>query len=447
MFKKFFKKFIPVFLLNCYYQFFPFFGALLYRFPSRRLIVVGVTGTNGKSTVVQLISNVLTEAKFKVASASSIRFQINEQVRQNRLKMTMPGRLGLQKFLRDAIKAKCQYAVLEVTSEGIKQFRHKFISFDIAVFTNLTKEHIEAHHGFENYKKAKLELFKKEKEIIIVNLDDKNANDFLQVKAKEKWGYRINPKSVNQESREKNQRLENKNLKIIEAEDIKLNEKSSSFSTNGKRFELQLLGKFNIYNSLAAICLGLSQGIPLETIRQALENTKTVSGRMELVIREPFKVFVDYAHTPDALENVYKTIKVMQGARVLCVLGSCGGGRDRWKRPELGRIANQYCDQIILTNEDPYDENPTKIIQEIGRGLSENKNYKKIIDRRTAIKKALQAARNNDIIIITGKGSEPWMCVKGGKKIAWDDRNVVREEFDKINKTKVKQKTQLSRTN
>ena len=420
MLKKFLKKFIPVFLLNYYYQFLPFLGALLYRFPSKRLVVIGVTGTNGKSTVVQLITNILREANLKTASASSIRFQINNQEKKNELKMTMPGRLGLQKFLRQAVRAKCQYVVLEVTSEGIKQFRHKFINFNVAVFTNLTKEHIEAHKGFDNYKRAKLELFKQAKDAIIVNLDDNSADDFLRFETKEKWGYGI---KKNDKDRE------NKNLKIVKAENIILTQNGSSFTINNALFNLQLLGKFNVYNSLAAICVGLSQGVSLEIAKRALEKTKGVSGRMELVIKEPFKVFVDYAHTPDALENVYKTI---QGPRILCVLGSCGGGRDKWKRPEFGKIAAEYCNQIILTNEDPYNEDPTTILEEIEEGLVGFHNYKKIIDRRSAIKEVLHMARNGDIIIITGKGSEPWMCVKGGKKIAWDDRQIVRQEFSKL---------------
>ena len=420
MLKKFLKKFIPVFLLNYYYQFLPFLGALLYRFPSKRLVVIGVTGTNGKSTVVQLITNILREANLKTASASSIRFQINNQEKKNELKMTMPGRLGLQKFLRQAVRAKCQYVVLEVTSEGIKQFRHKFINFNVAVFTNLTKEHIEAHKGFDNYKRAKLELFKQAKDAIIVNLDDNSADDFLRFETKEKWGYGI---KKNDKDRE------NKNLKIVKAENIILTQNGSSFTINNALFNLQLLGKFNVYNSLATICVGLSQGVSLEIAKRALEKTKGVSGRMELVIKEPFKVFVDYAHTPDALENVYKTI---QGPRILCVLGSCGGGRDKWKRPEFGKIAAEYCNQIILTNEDPYNEDPTTILEEIEEGLVGFHNYKKIIDRRSAIKEVLHMARNGDIIIITGKGSEPWMCVKGGKKIAWDDRQIVRQEFSKL---------------
>ena len=209
------------------------------------------------------------------------------------------------------------------------------------------------------------------------------------------------------------------------------------------------MGKFNVSNALAAISLGLSQGIDLLTCQRALEKIKGMPGRMEVVVKEPFRVIVDYAHTPDSLEKVYHTLKTthyqLPTTHLICVLGSCGGGRDKWKRPKLGEIAAQYCHNIIITNEDPYDENPQKILEEIEDGilkiknleLNKNlelkiKNYQKILDRREAIKEALKSAQPRDTVIITGKGSEPWMCVAGNKKIPWDDRKVVRQEFRKL---------------
>jgi UDP-N-acetylmuramoyl-L-alanyl-D-glutamate--2,6-diaminopimelate ligase len=194
-----------------------------------------------------------------------------------------------------------------------------------------------------------------------------------------------------------------------------------------------LIGEFNIYNALAAICVGLSQNIPLKTCEKALEKVEGIPGRMELVISEPFKVFVDYAFTPNALEKVYQTISNQQLAinnKLICVLGSCGGGRDKWKRPVLGELAAKYCDEIIVTNEDPYDENPTEIIEQVAQGAQGK--AKKILERREAIEEALKLAKENDTIIITGKGCEPSICVSGGKKILWDDRQVVREEFQKL---------------
>ena len=399
------KKLIPDFLLSFYHYCLALTGAFLYGFPSRKLTVIGITGTSGKSTVVELSSKILQEAGFKVASLSSIKFKIKEKEWENKLKMTMPGRLKVQKFLRQAVRAGCKYAVLEVTSEGIKQFRHKFINFDVAVFTNLSPEHIESHGSFEKYREAKLRLFKIAK-VHIINLDDENAEFFWKIPAEKKISYKLNEGA----------RLLPKNLK--------------------------LLGEFNLYNALAAIEVGLSQGVSLEICKKALEKIKGILGRMEIVIKEPFTVIVDYAHTPQSLKKVYETILnskfLIPNSKLICVLGACGGGRDKWKRPVLGKIAAKYCDEIIITNEDPYDENPLKIMEDIESGFSQIPNpksqipkYEKILDRREAIRKALELAQPSDIVVITGKGSEPWMCVAGGEKIPWDDRKIVKEEYEK----------------
>ncbi len=416
--KEIIKKFIPCFLLDFYHYLLALIGAFFYGFPSRKTTVIGVTGTSGKSTVVELTTKILEEAGHKVASLSSIKFKIGKKEWPNTLKMTMPGRFKLQKFLKQALKNGCKYVVLEVTSEGIKQYRHKFIDFDVAVFTNLSPEHIEAHGGFEKYREAKLKLFKITKKVHIINLDDENTKDFLKILAKEKLGFRI-----------KNQESRIKNINIIGAEEVDLKENYSSFVIHNSLFKIPLIGEFNVYNALAAICVGLSQGISLETCKSALEKVKTMPGRMEIVIRNPYRVIVDYAHTPTALEKVYRTVK---GSPLICVLGACGGGRDKWKRPVLGEIAAKYCKEIIVTNEDPYNENPMGIIEQVAEGT--RGRAKKILDRREAIRKALELAKPKDVVIITGKGSEPWMCVAKGKKIPWDDRKIVREESQKIQK-------------
>lgn len=399
--KEILKKFIPAFLLNWYHFLLAALGAFLYRFPSKKIKVVGVTGTNGKTTAVNLTTKILGEAGYRVASLSSIKFKIGDKEWPNTLKMTMPGRFKLQRFLRQALNAGCQYAVLEITSEGIKQHRHQFVDFDIAVFTNLTPEHIEAHGGFENYKKAKGKLFQAAKGIHIINLDDENAKYFLQFPSNKKYTYGLNKGDIN---------------------------------TKNTQFELNLIGDFNIYNALAAICVGLSQGIHLEICKKALKKVRGLPGRMEEVISKPFKVFVDYAFTPNALEKVYQTLTAnhkLQTTKLICVLGSCGGGRDKWKRPELGKLAAEYCNEVIVTNEDPYDENPMEIIEQVVAGT--NGKAKKILDRREAIREALNLTRTGDTVVITGKGCEPWICVAGGKKIPWDDREVTREEFEKLN--------------
>jgi len=422
--KELIKKIIPSFLINFYHFSLAFSAALIYRFPSKKLKIIGITGTNGKSTVVEMVSKILEEADYKVAVLSSIKFKIKDKEWQNTLRMTMPGRFILQKFLRQAVNSQCQYAVLEVTSEGIKQYRHKFIDFEVAVLTNLSPEHIEAHGSFEKYRQAKRELFLATKGIHIINLDDENAGYFLKFPAKHKFGFTISDRHpIGQEL-----------FSTITARNIKVLASGLKFYIDDTEFNLKLLAKFNVYNSLAAVCIGLSQGISLEICKSALEKIKGVPGRMEMVISQPFKVFVDYAFTPNALQKVYETLsksKVKsQKSKVICVLGSCGGGRDKWKRPVLGKLAAKYCQEVIVTNEDPYDEDPMEIIAEVAKG-TEGK-AKKILDRREAIREAISLAKTKDIIIITGKGCEPSICLAGGKKIPWDDRKVAKEEFEKL---------------
>lgn len=405
--KRLIRKLIPPFLINLYHFKLAFLGAVIYGFPSKKIKVIGITGTNGKTTVADLTGKVLEESGHKVAVLSSIKFKIGDKEWENTLKMTMPGRFTIQKFLREAVNSKCQYAILEVTSEGIKQYRHMFIDFEAAVFTNLTPEHIESHKGFENYRLAKIKLFKATKKIHIVNIDDESSKYFLQFPAKKKYTYGLDKGDINNK-------------------DVQLN--------------LRLIGDFNIYNALAATCVGLSQGINLSQCKQILENVKGIPGRMEQVISHPFKVIVDYAVTPFALEKAYQTVRkfVSKPNKLICVLGSCGGGRDKWRRPVIGKLATEYCDEVIITNEDPYDEDPSQILSEIKSGIFKSQfpisNFHEILDRREAIRKALSLANPGDVIIITGKGCEPWICIAGGKKIPWDDREIVRQEFDSLKK-------------
>ncbi|MEA2113476.1 MAG: UDP-N-acetylmuramoyl-L-alanyl-D-glutamate--2,6-diaminopimelate ligase, partial [Patescibacteria group bacterium] len=386
------RKIIPQPIFNFFQPAYHFLlGALAvfwYGFPSRKLKVIGVTGTNGKSTIVYLTANILEKAEYAVASISSIQFKIKDNIWLNDLKMTMPGRFEIQKFLRRAVKAGCQYAVLEVTSEGIKQHRHRFIGFDTAVLANLTPEHIESHGGFENYKKAKGGLFQalKKSGKAIVNLDDPNAEYFLRFPAGKKWGYAIRP------PRKEGVNVQN----LIRAENCKANKNGVSFTADDANFNLNLLGEFNIYNSLAAIAVGIAEKISLGKIKLALEEVRGIPGRLEIITKKPFTVIIDYAHTPDALEKVYQTIKKSFGGRIIGVLGAAGGGRDKWKRPEMGKIADKYLDKIIITNEDPYDEEPQAIISGITAGIKK-KPVEKIIDRKKAIRRALKIARKGDV--------------------------------------------------
>lgn len=396
--KKLIKKLTPKFFLKFYYFCWPLLGAVVFGFPgqSENTKIIGVTGTSGKSTTTDFITRILEEAGNKVASISTIRFKVADEEWENEYKMSMPGRFVIQKFLKQAKDAGCNYVVLEVTSEGIRQLRHKFINFDTAVFTNLTPEHIESHGGFENYKNEKLKLFKATKNIHIINIDDENAKYFLDIPGNKKitFGFK-------------------------DTEDINL--------------KLNLPGEFNIYNALAAIKVAQVYDISLEICKKALEKAKGISGRMEIVSESPVKVIVDYAHTPAQLEAVYRTFNLsasLEESKLVCVLGSCGGGRDKWKRSVLGEIAKKYCKEIIITNEDPYDENPMEIINQVAEHAGPK--TKKILDRREAIKIAIKTAKQGEVVIITGKGSEPWMCLDNGKKIPWDDRQIAKDALQEL---------------
>jgi len=377
------RNWIPKFVLSSYHYFLALMGAFLFSFPSKKITVIGVTGTSGKTTTVEYLSKILNESGFKTASISSTSFKIGAGEEKNMLKMTMPGRFKIQRFLRKAVKEKCRYAVIEVSSQGIVQFRHKFIRFGVCVFTNLSEEHIESHGGFENYRNAKLSLFKENPYTHIINREDKYQDFFWQVPAKNKIEYGLD-----------------------------------------KRIPFNIKG-FNRYNASAALTAALYLKIPESVCIRSLEKSKEIAGRVEFVAKEPFSVIVDYAHTPSQLEELYK---MFEGKRKICVLGSCGGGRDKWKRPVMGKIAGKNCEKVIITNEDPYDEDPEKIIEEVA-GLTP---AEKILDRRKAIRRALELAMPGDAVIITGKGSEPLMCVAKGKKIPWDDRAIAREELERI---------------
>jgi len=388
------RKLIPGFLLNFYHFCWALLGAVVFGFPgkSKSFKIIGITGTSGKSTTSDLVTRILEEAGNKVASISTIRFKIGEKEWENNYKMTMPGRFVIQRFLKRAKDAGCNFVVLEVTSQGIEQFRHKFINFDTAVFTNLSPEHIESHGGFENYRNEKLKLFKATKNVHVVNIDDENAKYFLNIPANKKITY---------------------------------GQARGDFNLQNTKFNLLLAGDFNKYNALAAICVARNYGVSLGVCRKALEKAKGIAGRMEIISKNP-TVIVDYAHTPVQLEGVYKDLdsrfRGNDSGGLICVLGSCGGGRDKWKRPVLGEIAQKYCREIIITNEDPYEEDAMEIINQVAEKAGPN--AKKILDRKEAIKTAIKSAKSDDVVIITGKGSEPWMCVANGKKIPWSDRQI-----------------------
>ena len=253
-------------------------------------------------------------------------------------------------------------------------------------------------------------MFKATKKNHVLNIDDKNIDNFLQFAAEKKIKFSINKPAD------------------ISAKNIQETREGIKFSVDGENFNLKLLGKFNVYNCLAAIGAAQSQGLDLKICKKALEKIDVIAGRMEVVQENPFKVIVDLAHTPDSYEEVFKAVKAMPHNKIISVFGSAGGGRDKWKRPVLGKIAAENSDYVILTNEDPYEENPEDILKEIESGFAKKPAYEKILDRREAIKKALAMAKENDIVLVLGKGTEQLMFLPTGK-IPWDDRDVVRGEL------------------
>ncbi len=441
----FLKKIIPKsifkFFQPYYHKTLSYVADFFYFKPSNKLIIVGVTGTNGKSSTVHLIAKILEAKGDKTGETSTVFFKIGEKEWLNDKKMTMLGRFALQKILKKIVKAKCKYAVIETSSEGIKQFRHLGVNYDVVVFTNLTPEHIESHGGFENYKKAKLKLFKhleksKKKKIngqkinktIIANLDDEHAKDFLNFKVDKKIG--VTTKDIDSDLVDK----------MLKAENIELKNDGTKFKVDGQKIKLKLIGGFNVYNSLLAIGAGKEFGFNVKELKEELEKIKGIEGRMEHIkMGQDFQVIVDYAPEPESLKHAYNTVlKIKRDeAKIIHILGSCGGGRDVVRRPILGELAGKNADYVIITNEDPYDDDPMEIIDDVAEGAIKkekvlDKNLFKILDRREAIKKALSLAKKDDIVLITGKGSEQAMCLENGKKIPWDDRQVAREELGKI---------------
>lgn len=432
MLKNLIKKFIPKFILDIYHVALAYLANFVYNHPSEKLIVIGVTGTNGKSTTVNLLSKILEEAGFKTALTSTVNFKIAEKEWLNDLKMTMPGRFFLQRILSDAVKAGCQFAIIESSSEGTLQHRHIGIHYDALVFTNLTPEHIEAHGGFENYKKAKLEYFKSlEKsahkiingetiqKIIVVNSDDQYASEFANFKVD-----KIITSGKNENA-------------LVQGTNLSASEKGIAFRVADTDFNLNLKGIFDFYNALAAIAAAKGFNVDLAISKKSLEKIPNIPGRMELINEEQnFKVLVDYAPEPEGLKQLYSTVKNWPHGKIIHLLGSTGGGRDTSRRKILGNIAGTNADIVIVTNEDPYNDDPQIIIDDVARGSLVNgkildQNLFKILDRREAIAKAFSLAGENDLVILTGKGSEQKMAVKNGY-IPWDDREAAREELKKL---------------
>ena len=471
----FIKKLIPRHLFKkiqpIYHYLVAALAAAWYRYPSQHLIVIGVTGTTGKTSSVYFIAKVLESAGYNVGYTSTAMFDDGKREWLNDKKMTMPGRFFVQKILRRMVTNRCQYAIVETTSEGIMQFRHKFINYDLLVFTGLYPEHLESHGGFQNYKEVKGRLFAhlkdckfkyvndhkavchpptalkkldytRVKKVVIVNGDDENSPYFLSFWSEEQLIYTSNTEfnsSLFMENGGEDKIL--KDNYVYTFSEVNPSASGTSFDLKGHTINLKLLGDFNVANAMNAALVGFNQGLSLEQVKNGLESVTCLSGKLERIdLGQDFGIIVDYSFEPRAMTKMYETMEIVPHNKIIHLLGSCGGGRDQSRRPILGTLAGEKADYVIITNEDPYDEDPQFIIEQVSAGAEAagkklGVNLFQISDRREAITKALKLANTGDLVLITGKGAEQYICLANGKKIPWDDRRIVREELSKITKS------------
>lgn len=394
----------------------PILSSNFFRRPSASIKVVGVTGTNGKTTTTHLIQAILKEAGKRAGILGTLYARLDDF--EMDLGRTTPESLDIEEFAGMVRDRDGQYLIMEVSSHALDLGRVDQIEFAAAVFTNLTQDHLDYHKSMDEYKKSKLKLFHKvanqEGKFAVINADDPAAPDFIQASGSACYTYAIHHSAD------------------IRATNLQSSLKGTRFTVTGPKqsFEInmKLIGLFSVYNALAAISYALFAGIDAAVIKSALEQLEGVAGRFEQVdCGQNFTVVVDYAHTPDGLENILKTGKEIVENRLITVFG-CGGDRDRTKRPQMGRIAAQYSNFCIVTSDNPRSEEPEAIIDDILPGMHEveGAHFAKIVDRRDAIEHALRLARKGDLVIIAGKGHETYQLVKD-QVLHFDDREVARE--------------------
>jgi UDP-N-acetylmuramoyl-L-alanyl-D-glutamate--2,6-diaminopimelate ligase len=387
--------------------------------------VIGVTGTNGKTTTTYLLERIISRQGYSTGLMGNIEIKIGSERIPNHATNTQEA-LELQRLLRRMADQAVDYCIMEVSSHGLDLGRVKGCSFRTAIFTNLTQDHLDYHGSMENYKSAKGLLFSRlgndysanpdGQRFAVLNADDPASTDYAKLTAAQTVTYGIESEAD------------------VRAERIQTNSEGTGFRciTFAGTVDIQtkLIGKFNVYNSLAAIAAALVEGIPLEAVKQGLESIDSVDGRMEVVnAGQPFLVLVDYAHTPDGLDKALATIKQFAEGRILCVFG-CGGDRDRTKRPLMGAVTAKYSDYLYVTSDNPRTENPQQILDDIepgiaGAGFSAGQ-YELIVDRKAAIQKAIAAASPNDVVLIAGKGHETYQEIMGVKH-DFDDRLIAKE--------------------
>lgn len=387
-----------------------------YDYPSKKMRVIGITGTNGKTTTTYLIREILKRAGFKVGLIGTIQMMIGEEIFP--MHNTTPNVIDLQHIFCEMRDANVDFVVMEVSSHALAEHRVSGIEFDTAIFTNLTQDHLDYHKTMENYKLTKAKLFemvsrsgRKEGKTAVINLDDAASAEMLKHSLCEKITYGI----------EKNSDLR--------AEKISVRADGMNFSVGEMNLNLHITGIFNVYNVLAAIGAAKAEKISPEIIKTALENFRSVPGRFERIFADiPFAIIVDYAHTPDGVKNVLETARQIAKNKIITVFG-CGGDRDKTKRPIMGRIAAELSDIVIATSDNPRTEDPEEILREVEIGVKEkigDKVHECITDRRQAIFRAVEIAQAGDVILILGKGHENYQILKD-KTIHFDDREVAQE--------------------
>lgn len=453
--KKLLKKIIPKKVYNLKHLFLAWYGAYKYGHPSEEIFVIGITGTSGKSSTTYFLRQMLEYAGFKVGSLSTIDFYVAGEYKLNDQKMTMLGRSQIQKYLREMVNKGCDIAIVETTSEGAVQYRHRFINYDIMVLTNLYPEHIESHGSFENYKNAKLSIFeyisqsKRKKvfgkwknlnwgefipKISVVNADIDDNEDVFAGVAHEFVATLFDQKyTFGKKSRDEHllgSWMEN-HFQLFKP---RVTERGLEFQIGQEEFLAPLFGEHNMMNILCSIEICHILGIDWHTtLKEAVRNLKPPAGRIEFIGEAEqfgFRVIVDYAFEPVAIEKLYGVVEKLQPNKVIHVFGSTGGGRDVSRRFSVGEYVGNHADICIITDEDPYDDDPMEIINDVASAVTktgkiEGKNLFKILSRREAIQKAIDLAQQGDLVLFTGKGSEQKMVIKG-KMVPWDDREEVR---------------------
>ena len=374
----------------------------------KNLKLIGITGTNGKTTSCYLLYQALNKLNKKCAYIGTIGFYIEDSV--NKLNNTTPDILDIYEMLLECARKNCEYVVMEVSSHALALKRVEGLLFDYVVFTNLTKDHLDYHKNMEDYALAKKILFTKlkEKGKAIINIDDK-YHDYFLLDNNTNITYGINSSNY-------------------QIKDYQVNESGSEFNifynNKNNQFKTNLIGKYNIYNTLISIIILNEIGYYYDDIYKIISELLAPKGRMEVVKYNDNLIIIDYAHTPDAVLKIIKTVKQLSKNKIYTIIG-CGGNRDKTKRPEMAKIATELSDFVVFTSDNPRDENPNDIIDDMIRNLEYN-NYEIIINRKDAIEKSIQMLTKSDILLVLGKGHEDYQIING-KKIDFDDKKVVLE--------------------